>query len=123
MSERIVIPTDLGEPGRAMYREVLTDLDDGLVFDALELDRLHRAARLEDRRAQIAAEIDARGLWVATPKGEVPNPMILRESAIEKVITSITAGLRLSRPEPKTRHLSRAQRNVIRDVQAGRRAS
>jgi hypothetical protein len=110
------VPDDLGDAGAALFERVQADLDEDLAFDALELDRLHRAARLEDRAAAMRADIDRRGLWVDSPKGEIPNPMILRLESIEKTIANLLAKLTVTRPEPKTGHLSRAQRNRLRDL-------
>jgi hypothetical protein len=112
------VPDDLGVAGADLFARIVDDLDDGLVFDALELDRLHRAARLEDKAAAMRADISARGLWVDSLKGEIPNPMLLRLESIEKTIANLLSRLTVARPTPKTGHLSRAQRNRLRDFQA-----
>ena len=114
----MTVPDDLGVAGAALYQRITEDLDEGLKFDAIELDRLHRAARLEDRAQAMRDDIDAKGLWTETPKGPVPNPMILRLESIEKTIANLLSKLTVARPEPSTRHLSRAQRNRLRDANA-----
>jgi hypothetical protein len=112
------VPDDLGDAGRALYRRVLDDLDDGLTFDALELERLHGAAKMADRLAEVRASITEHGLWVDSPKGSIPNPLLIREESMQKSLAGLLAKLTVARPEPKTRHLSRAQRNRLRDANA-----
>jgi hypothetical protein len=87
-------------------------------FDALELERLHGAARLRDDLEAMRADVRERGLVVDSPKGPIPNPMILRIESAEKAIAVLLSKLKLVRPEPTTGHLSRAQRNRLRDLNA-----
>ena len=93
MGVKISVPQDLGKAGRAMFRQITGGLDEGLRFDA---SRPTGSAGVPtggpplgncrgDRRAR---------LWVQTPRGEMPNPLIAREAMLEKTITGITAGCR-----------------------------
>jgi type II secretory pathway component PulJ len=112
------VPDDLGEAGAALYRRVVDDLDEGLAFDALELERLEEAARLRDELVAMRADVRECGLRVTTPKGEIPNPMLVRIEARSKAIDAVLSQLSVQRPEPKTGRLSRAQRNKLRDLHA-----
>jgi hypothetical protein len=118
MTARIVVPKGLRREGAGLYRRVVADLDAGLTFDALELERLHGAARLRDDLEAMRADVRERGLVVDSPKGPIPNPMILRIESAEKAIAVLLSRLKLVRPEPRTGHLSRAQRNRLRDMNA-----
>ena len=112
------VPDDLGDDGRALWVRVHAGLDESLQFDVLELERLHGACKLADRLAEVRASIAERGLWVDSPKGEIPNPMILREESLQKSLAGLLAKLSLEPPTPKTGHLNRAQRNRLRDANA-----
>src|ERR1700752_3042717 len=118
MSARATVPKGLRREGAALYRRVLADLDEGLSFDVLELERPHGAARLGDDLAAMRSDVAQRGLWVESPKGMIPNPMLLRIESAEKAIAVLLSRLSVQRPEPKTGHLSRAQRNRLRDLNA-----
>jgi hypothetical protein len=121
MSDEIEVPGDLGADGAALFARVLADLDQGLTFDVLELERLHGAARLRDDLTDLRADIATRGRWVPGPRPdtEIPNPMIARVESVEKTINGLLSKLSVVRPEPKTGHLSRAQRNRLRDLESG----
>ena len=88
---------------------------------SLELERLESAARLRDDLEGLRADLRDRGLVVDTPKGPAPNPSVLRVQSGERLLTATLAKLQVTRPEPKTGQLSRAQRNRLRDLDAGRR--
>ena len=95
---------------------MIGDLDDGLVFDVLELERLEEACHLRDELVALRADVEERGRWVMSPKGEIPNPMLLRIEARSARIDALLSKLSVQRAVPKTGHLSRAQRNRLRDM-------
>lgn len=111
-------PDDLGDAGRALWERVHDGLGEELQFDVLELECLHGACKVADRLAEIRASLEDRGLWVSSPKGEIPNPLIAREDALQKTLSGLLAKLSLEAPTPKTGHLNRAQRNRLRDANA-----
>lgn len=73
MSDRIAVPAGLGPSGRALWRRVEGDLEQGLVFDAGEREVLRQACHASDRLAEVRRDIRERELWVDSPKGETPT--------------------------------------------------
>jgi P27 family predicted phage terminase small subunit len=111
-------PKDLGRDGRALWKRITDALDEqGLVFDELELVRLHGACQVADRLADVRASIRENGLMVEDPrKGPVPNSMLIREESLQKTLAGLLAKLKLEEPTPSTRTLNRRQRNLLRDA-------
>ena len=101
MSDRIAVPAGLGPSGRALWRRVEGDLEQGLVFDAGEREVLRQACHASDRLAEVRRDIRERGLWVDSPKGEIPNPLLLREESLEKTVAALVGRLQRLRTAPR----------------------
>lgn len=101
-------PRGLRRDGAALWRETVEAID----LNVLERDALRRACELADLAADLKADIAERGLVI----GDRPNPSVLRLVQVQTAITRITKAL--VPKEPSTRHLSRSQRNKLRDLQA-----
>jgi hypothetical protein len=96
------VPAGLRREGAALYRSI----NDALDLSVIERDTLRRAAELADMAADLKADIAERGL--------VDNSSVLRLVQVQKAIVALTK--QITPREPSTRHLSRAQRNKLRDM-------
>lgn len=112
------MPRGLGSSGRTLWRSILDDVPEGLELTAGELHGLTTACRMVDR----ADELDRRVGDELIVDGSTGQPSVhpaVREARQHRAsAAAIVQRIKLEPPAPSTRHLSRAQRNKLRDLNA-----
>lgn len=88
-------PKALGKDGRRLWRAIVAALDVDWQLDRRELHLLERAAKIEDRLAELDAALDAEGPLARGSKGQPVAHPALQES----------------------RQLALAQRRLLRDLE------
>ncbi len=73
-------PTGLGKRGRALWKSIISDLDEDWELDARELHLLERACRCADELRELEAALDADGPTVAGSRGQVTVHPALSEA-------------------------------------------
>jgi hypothetical protein len=110
----------LRREGAALYRRVLADVPVGMELDAVERETIKRAAQLVDLAAEVQADLEARGLWVPGSAGQdVMNPAVARLTTLHAAVAATLARVKLN-PPAKTGHLSKRQRDQLRDARRQR---
>lgn len=103
-------PAGLKGPGRALWRSILADLDDGWELDARELDLLRRACRCADELAKLEAEIDRAGVVVEGSHGQArTNPAIAEARQLRLVLLRCLSAIELDDPTEAARSSTPAE--------------
>lgn len=120
--ERPDPPAGLGKAGEALWRQIQDDVDDAYELDAREEALLERACKTADLAADLERDLRERGRWIEGSTGRQRlNPAVGELRLANASLTTILSKVELGASAPRTGHLNRRQRNVLRDVADGRR--
>jgi hypothetical protein len=97
MADRVKIPRDLGEHGRAVYRRVVREVADAaMVLTSTEEFWLHSAAEMTDKAAELREELrDAPKMVRGSQGQDVINPLISEWRALHLAINLTLARIKL----------------------------
>ena len=92
-------PTALGKAGRALWRSILGDLEDGWELDARELHILERACRTQDDLALLEEQVDEIGAVVEGSRGQVVvNPALVEARQLRLVQLRLLSVIEMADP-------------------------
>jgi len=107
-------PTGLGKAGKALWRAIQRDLQDGWALDAREAHMLERACRTADDLAVLEATVDKEGATVEGSRGQtVVHPALIEARQLRVVQLRLLSVLELADPsgqQSATPAQSRARR-------------
>jgi P27 family predicted phage terminase small subunit len=97
-------PTGLGTPGRKLWREILSDLDESWELDRRELHLLARAARCADEIALLEATVDRDGPTTTGASGQVcVHPALIESRQLSVTQMRLLGAIELSDPAERRR--------------------
>ena len=92
-------PASLGKAGRALWRSVQADLDDGWGFDSRELNSLAQACRVADDLARLDEIVDRDGPTISGSRGQITaHPCLIEARQLRGVQQRLLAGIELADP-------------------------
>jgi P27 family predicted phage terminase small subunit len=95
-------PKGLGKDGRKLWRAIIGALDADWQLDRRELHLLERAAKIEDRLAELDAAVDADGPVVVGSKGQpVAHPGLQESRQLALAQHRLLRDLELSNPDKR----------------------
>jgi hypothetical protein len=93
VADRVKIPRDLGNPGRALWKQVVKDAaENNLELTAQEEFWLHSACELTDQAAEIKAALEGRELYMKGSQGQDVSKLLLGELRQFHLAISLTLG-------------------------------
>ena len=103
-------PTSLGKAGRALWRSIQNDLEDGWQLDTRELHSLSQACRTEDDLSRLDAIVDKEGATVEGSRGQVTvHPCLVEARQLRVVQLRLLSAIELADPYVKRQSATPAQ--------------
>ena len=93
-------PAGLKEPGKALWKAILSDLEPDVELDKRELHLLGRACRTEDEIAALEQAVDRDGVTVNGSRGQVVSHPALTEARHHRLVQlRLLSAISTERPE------------------------
>jgi phage terminase small subunit len=97
-------PEGLGRAGEALWKSILSDLDEGWELDARELHLLERACRIADELSDLEAAVDRDGATVAGSRGQtVVHPALAEARQLRLAQLRLLSAIEMVDPAEKRR--------------------
>jgi P27 family predicted phage terminase small subunit len=108
-------PRGLGAPGRALWRRIVADVEEGWRLDERDLALLSAAASAADRVSELEALVERDGLMIRGSKGQDRLHPAVSEARMQRALVSaMLVKVDLKAPDPRTGALSGRQRDHLR---------
>src|SRR5436190_21581081 len=108
------IPKGLSAPGKALWRAILGDLEDGWELDRRELHFLERACRAEDQLGALEAVVAKDGSTVSGSRGQTVVHPAVGEARHWRCCSSVSSVPTNGRRPPAVEHARMARRGLER---------
>jgi len=97
-------PHGLGKHGKALWKTIHDDLDEGWELDARETDALTRACRTADELALLEAAVDRDGATVEGSRGQVTvHPALVESRQLRLAQLRLLSVIEMADPETAVR--------------------
>lgn len=112
-------PKKLAAAGKALWRSILADLDEGWELDAREHYLLERACRCADELAELEKAVDRDGPTVDGSRGQLTvHPALAEARQLRLVQLRLLAAIELVDPKAAARSATPAQARARRAAEA-----
>jgi P27 family predicted phage terminase small subunit len=114
MGKRIpAVPKGLKPSGKALWKAILGDLENGWELDRRELHLLERACRVEDEMRDLEAVVDKEGPTTRGSTGQVVvHPAVLESRQLKVTQLRLLSALELQDPDGRSTPSSQRARRA-----------